>query len=346
MAQAQTAGSQPIDHRVDVLTILQADLPHLPAARHVVSLLGEFLARQALPRRQANHEGAPLPGQRIDVPFLDQFPRLQNPHPVTNQLHLAQQMRVQKNRLALVLELMQQIANFPPAHRVHAVGRLVEEDHFGIVEDRLSDAEPLFHALGISANLVVHAALEADQLQHFVNAPLAVAARHVEQSAVEIEQAVAGVVIGESVVLREVADATTNGCRPDRLTQQRCFAVGALGDAEQNLDHRRLAGSVLAEQAENFALLDAERHSLERFDPAVVLGQVVRLDNGSRNMPAGPAGRGRRPRPRTGLGSDLILAWDGNGRQHFVAIRIGLIAHDRFSLTNYQAAWPDAKGKV
>src|SRR5439155_795136 len=64
------------------------------------------------------------------------------------------------------------------------------------------------------------------------------------------------------------------------LAQQRRLAERRLGDAQQDLHHRRLAGAVLAQQAEDFALLDAERHALERLDLAVLLGEVLDFDDG------------------------------------------------------------------
>ena len=73
-------------------------------------------------------------------------------------------------------------ADFAAADRIDAVGRLVEEDDFRVVEDGLGDAEALLHALGIGADFVVHPALEADHLQHLGDAFAARSARHVQSA--------------------------------------------------------------------------------------------------------------------------------------------------------------------
>ena len=86
-------------------------------------------------------------------------------------------------------------------------------------------------------------------------------------------------VVGELVVFGQVADAAARRrwCRPAGRAGR--VAVGLLGDAEQDLDERGLAGAVLAEQAVDLALLDRQRDALERLDAAVVLAEFVRLDH-------------------------------------------------------------------
>ena len=125
-------------------------------------------------------------------------------------------MRVEKDRFPLRFERLHQVADFAAADRIDAVGRLVEEDHVRLVQQRLGDAEALFHALGVGANLVVHPSLEADRFQHFRDALAAYAGRDAQQGAVEIEQTGAGVVVGKAMVLRQIADAACEPrpCRP------------------------------------------------------------------------------------------------------------------------------------
>ena len=183
-------------------------------------------------------------------------------------------------------ERLHQVADLAAADRIDAVGRLVEEDHVRLVQQRLGDAEPLFHALGVGADLVVHPALEADQLEDLGDALAADAGRHVEQGAVEVEQAGAGVVVGEAVVLGQVADAAADGRRAGRLVEEQGLALGLADDAEKDLDERGLAGAVLAEQAEDLAALDGQRHALEGLDLAEALDEVVGGDDGHDGFPS------------------------------------------------------------
>ena len=208
-------------------------------------------------------------------PSRHQLALRQNRHAVANLLDLAEQVRVQKDRFALRLEGLHDVADLAPAHRIDAVGRLVEEDHVRLVHQRLGDAEPLFHALGVGADFVVHPPLEADHLQDFGDALAADAAGHVEQGAVEVEEAGGGVVVGEAVVLRQVADAPTRRGGAGRLVEQQGAALRLLGDAQKDLDERRFAGAVLAEQAEDLAALDGERDSGEGLDGAETLDEVL-----------------------------------------------------------------------
>src|SRR5262249_27285363 len=103
-----------------------------------------------------------------------------------------------------------------------------------------------------------------------------------EQGAVEVEQRDPGVVIGETVVLGQVADAPADRRSPGRLVEDGRLPVGGADNAEQDLDERRLAGAVLPQQAEDFAALDRERDALEGADPAVLLGELIGDDDGHR----------------------------------------------------------------
>ena len=109
--------------------------------------------------------------------------------------------------------------------------------------------------------------------------------RHAEQGAVEVEQAGAGVVVGKAVVLGQIADAAAHADGAGRLAEQLALPSVGLGDAEQDLDERRLAGAVLAEQAEDFAALDGQRHALEGLDLAELFDEVFGGDYGHDGIP-------------------------------------------------------------
>ena len=172
------------------------------------------------------------------------------------------------------------LTNITAADGIDAVGRFVEEDHFGVVHQCLRDAEALFHALGKAANLVVHPIRDADHHQHGGNAFLAVRAGHAEKLPVEVKQTVAGVVIGEAMIFRQIADARAHVGRAGGVPEQRRLAFPAADDAEEDLDERRLAGAVLAEEAVDFAFLDGERDAGERLDFAVTFAQIDGLHCG------------------------------------------------------------------
>jgi len=82
-----------------------------------------------------------------------------------------QEVRGQQHGAALVGVAPQQVAHPADAGRVQTVGRLVEDQHPRVAEQRGGDAEALAHA----ERIVAHAALglgrgQADQLEHLVDA--------------------------------------------------------------------------------------------------------------------------------------------------------------------------------
>src|SRR5262249_3700456 len=157
---------------------------------------GELLARC-----QSDQEQAALASQCRDVPLADQLTALEDGDAIADQFDLAQEVRVDEDGLTAPLEPLEDAADLTAAERIDAVGRFVEEDDVGVVEQGLGNADALLHALGVGADLVVHAALEADLLQKLGNAPHSLAPRDAEKGTVIVEQAVAGVVIGKTMVL-------------------------------------------------------------------------------------------------------------------------------------------------
>ena len=62
-------------------------------------------------------------------------------------------MRAEEDRPALVAQLEHQRADVAPAERIEARHRLVEEEHLGIVQQRLRQPDALQHALRELAQL-------------------------------------------------------------------------------------------------------------------------------------------------------------------------------------------------
>src|SRR6185312_2897496 len=57
-------------------------------------------------------------------------------------------------------------------------------------------------------------------------------------------------------------------------------AAGAADDAGQQLDQRRLAGAVLADDGVNFVVVERKGRRLERQHRPVVLFEIAQLENG------------------------------------------------------------------
>ena len=96
--------------------------------------------------------------------------------------------------------------------------------------------------------------------------------------------------------------------RGDRLADREAVALGAVdpdraggraGDAAQDLDQGRLAGAVLADQAQHLAPVQGEVDPAQRHHAGVGLGDPAELEERFRHRSAGPrvAGGPARPQP-------------------------------------------------
>src|SRR5438874_13725854 len=72
----------------------------------------------------------------------------QNLDPVAEDLGVVKNMRTEEDRLALVPETKNQVSNFFSPDRIQSRHRLVENHQMWIVDQGLSDADALEHALG------------------------------------------------------------------------------------------------------------------------------------------------------------------------------------------------------
>ncbi len=121
---------------------------------------------------------------------------------------------------------------------------------------------------------------QADHVDQLVDPLLPLARADLEQPAVEVQRFLG---VEEFVQVRlfgEVADPLVLGDVRRRLSHQERLALGREEQAEQELDRRRLARAVGAEQAENLSSVDLQVKRLEgeHLGPspevAVDLGQV------------------------------------------------------------------------
>jgi hypothetical protein len=81
-----------------------------------------------------------------------------------------QQVRRQQDAAAAVGEAAQQAPHPADAGGVQAVGRLVQDQHLGVPQQRVRDAESLAHAQGVVADAPPGLlGGEADQAEHLVD---------------------------------------------------------------------------------------------------------------------------------------------------------------------------------
>ena len=113
-------------------------------------------------------------GQILHRAHAAQFALVNDRDPVAQRLGVGKNVRREKYRLAFVLQLLHQVANFAPPQRIQSRHRLVEENQLRIVQNGLRDSRPLQHSLRELAQLHALYVGQAHPLQHFVHPPLAV----------------------------------------------------------------------------------------------------------------------------------------------------------------------------
>ena len=149
---------------------------------------------------------------------------------------------------------MHQLPEVAARLRIKAGGRLVEEQHRRIVDQRDGQQQALLLAAGELAAVASGELLERAQTDHLLD---------VEAAAVEAAKQRNGLAHGEEVLQRGFLEENAGflaKARTEGLTAVAHFAGGRRQDALHDLDRGGLAGAVRTEQAEADAFGHAERH--------------------------------------------------------------------------------------
>ena len=190
--------------------------------------------------------------------------------PVADELDLAEQVRVQQDRDAAAAQLLEELADDPPAGRVQGARRLVEQEEPRLADQRLGDPEPLLHPLRHRLDPRRARLREADQLEQVARARprrrrtargagAARAARRRSPSR------------GSGTAPRGSRSRRAPArCRPVAAARRRVPSVGRTRPQAIFVE-RRLAGAVGPEEADELALADLQVDAAERLASAVAL---------------------------------------------------------------------------
>ena len=124
---------------------------------------------------------------------------------------------------------------------------------------------------------------EADQLDHLIDRP-----RRAVVAGVEAERLAHGQVGIEAAALQDDADPLAPGAAAVLrvLAQHRDLPAAALAVALEDLDRRRLAGPVGAEEGKDLARPHLEVDAANRLELAIALAQAADGDDGIGQSPA------------------------------------------------------------
>ena len=126
----------------------------------------------------------------------------------------------EEDRPPLVAQLEDERPDLAAAERVEARHRLVEKDDFGIVDERLGNADALHHPLRELPQLQPALGADPDAIEKRRHPLGAIGGRIPEQLREIAEQLLGGQVVVEVGILRKVADALARRDVPDRLTRE------------------------------------------------------------------------------------------------------------------------------
>ena len=103
-------------------------------------------------------------------------------------------------------EIENEVADFPSARRIDSGGRFVQDDKSRFLDERLSEADALQHAFGVTAEAAIARAGQADEREQFIDAAPQARAAQSAKFSVEAERLCAGQIFVEIGTLRQESD--------------------------------------------------------------------------------------------------------------------------------------------
>ncbi len=181
--------------------------------------------------------------------------------PVAEHIGFEHVMGGQQDGLTLGLQVADHLAELARADRIQPDGRLVEEQHRGVMQQGAGDMEALFHSARVAFDALAAAILQPDQLEQVGDALFG----EVGVDMVEAGEVAQVVVTGKppvqaALAAEDEADLPLNlaGSADDIEAEDAGFSGSGEQQGGEHLDRGGLAGAVWAEKTEELACGDAE----------------------------------------------------------------------------------------
>ena len=204
-------------------------------------------------------------GQLVGPAFATTLPRVM----MTTRSHTSstslRRCEFEKHRDAAGAELLEECAHRPPAGGVKGARGLVEDEEPGRADHRLGDPEPLLHALRHLVDLALADVGQPDELEQ--PAALGRAAVRSDEALVQAHHLVGPQPPGEAEELGQVAERLPGLARAGRRPEHGRAPAARADEPAADLDERRLARAVRAEETHQLALAHPEAHAVERPRP-------------------------------------------------------------------------------
>src|SRR5438067_1294705 len=193
---------------------------------------------------------------------------------IAQELRLLHVVGRQDDGLAARLDRLHQLPEIASRLRIESGGRLIEEQHRRIVDERDREQQPLLLAAGELAGVAPRELLQGAQADELID---------LEPVGVEPPEQRDRLAHGEKVLQRGPLEENAGvlaKARAERLAAVAYLAGGRRQDPLHDLDGGGLAGAVRAEQAETDAFGHAERHAGHGGGAGVLLDEVLYFEDG------------------------------------------------------------------
>ena len=199
-----------------------------------------------------------------------------------------------QDRLAHLAQFVEQRLHLEPGPGIQARRGLVEDEHRGIMDERLGQAEPLLHPLGEPVDVIVSLVGQVEQVEHFADDLLAVRTGDLVGDGEEVEELPDFHAVVDAEIVGHEADDPPDRHRlgGDRVARDAPLAERRPQQGGQESDRGALAGAVGPDEAEDLALTDGEAQVVDGDEITVILREVDHLDHDSFVSMARPARRG------------------------------------------------------
>src|SRR5688572_19034125 len=218
--------------------------------------------------RQPSHDEFPASDvERLkirDSPVRHQLAVRQYRHAITQRFGIRQDVRAEEDGASAIAQRQDEISHVAAAERIEPRHRLVEKHDFGVVYQRLRDADALDHPFREFAKRQPALAGYANLIEQRRHTPAPLGAVVAEQAGEIIEELFGGEVVVEVRALGKISDAALDVDIADRASEDFSVAGCGIDELHQQLEGGGLACAVRPKETEGFSLGDFQAQSVER----------------------------------------------------------------------------------
>src|SRR5208283_4217873 len=197
-------------------------------------------------------------------PHPAQFTLVYDPHPVAKRLRIRENVGRKENRLAFGAQLLDQIPDLAPPHRVQPRHRLIQKHQLRIVQDRLRQPQSLQHALGELPQLHPRRIAQSYPFEHLLHPRRAPFCRKSRKLPIIVEQFSRAQMVVEVGLLGQKSNLRFHPRIVHIQPQNPRGSSGREYQPHQELEGGGLARAIRTEEAEHLSLFDRQAERTQR----------------------------------------------------------------------------------